>query len=536
MADPYWDPANLLQITGLDDSLEPQCVGRSARGRTNARCRSTLSPSNAGPVLLKIRKLAAIPPTKLAQQDLEALAKACLCNEHAPQWPQVVQRWRPILANAAKQHDRVLAAPNGNGPADRVRTETFLLERRKCCDVLGLKHDLGDLSAKLSAHLRIQDEARIKAEAAQSAAEEELQALKGELEQAKWEMAQLKDDLDRANAEACQPPACECQFPGSELDELRNAEAPRLAEMLKLVEAAKNDRNDLKTRIIALEKDCFSIAACLDAERNKSKALEHTRIELEEQLSTAAQKLASPDALLDEERAKTRALEEAKANLKRRLSEATTEMERAQSLALDEKTRTAASKSVQAEYHRRLNDAYLERDRLLAEEKTKARNDLRQTTCHFEQRLREVNTEAQRLLHKENTRAKVLAEIRTQLKVRLCEVRAAASAEAQRARREIEAVDKKHKAAANQVERLQSDLRKAKTRQSALERDLSESRNTAKNVQSLNDKLTTTNTALNQQLTLLQQQVTALKAKRWRPRFRSFFHPQHPNRRRSPSR
>ncbi|KAK4118183.1 hypothetical protein N657DRAFT_405836 [Parathielavia appendiculata] len=523
MAETYWDPANLLQITALDDSLEVQCLGRGARGRPNSRCRLTLSASDAAPTLFKIKKMAAMPPSKVTQQDLEALAKLCLCKEHhAPQWYQVAQRWKYVVANAVKQHDR-LAAPKENGFSERVRIETLLLERRKFCEALGLKHDIGDLSVKLSAHLTILDKAKTKAETAQSAAEKKLQEVKEELDQANEKLAQLKDDLDRAIAVGSQP-AGGYRFAVRQVDEIRNVEAPRLAEMLKLVEVAKNERNELKSRINALESDLSSVGCCLDEERAKSRAMEDSNIELEEQVATVTQRLAASEALLEEEREKTRELEEARGDLARRLSKANTEVKRAWSLVEEEKSKTAASKSVQGEYHRRLNDAYIERDRLLTEERAKARETLRQTTLHLEQRLREVNTEAQKMLHKERTRAKVLSDIRTELKNRLSEVRAAAAAEAQKAQREIETLDKKHQAAVNQVHRLQSDLNKAKARQSTIERDLSESRNTAKTVQSLNDKLTATNTTLNHQLTAVQQQVTALKAKRWRPRIRALFH------------
>ncbi|RYP83841.1 hypothetical protein DL770_005311 [Monosporascus sp. CRB-9-2] len=110
MAQTYWDPANLLQVTD-DDSPRGniQCVGR-ARSAFDARCRWTLNEPERATARAILTQLAARKPGTVTAEELRRLAKCCLCQYHGRQQGDAVNRWTRVAKRAAEQHDRLMAA------------------------------------------------------------------------------------------------------------------------------------------------------------------------------------------------------------------------------------------------------------------------------------------------------------------------------------------------------------------------------------------------------------------------------------------
>ncbi|KAK3356372.1 hypothetical protein B0T25DRAFT_536601 [Lasiosphaeria hispida] len=100
----YWNPDQLLQITGKAKRGEIQCSGLT-RGN-GPRCgfeKWSQNPDNKA-VQTLLPSLAAKPFSKVTPQDLLYLAELCLCRDwHANQKHTVAGKWEKIVRQAAAQ-------------------------------------------------------------------------------------------------------------------------------------------------------------------------------------------------------------------------------------------------------------------------------------------------------------------------------------------------------------------------------------------------------------------------------------------------
>jgi chromosome segregation ATPase len=528
MAETYWDPANLLQIADSYAALDIQCVGH-AKSRHNARCRGFMSGADASAVLAKVKKLAAIPPGKVTQQELEELAKLCLCRDyHFSQWYQVAQRWKPTLAMAVKHHERLVKG----SPAPDKQLENLLQERRKCFEVIGVNEDDADLPTKLSAHLRGKANARPSSDATVSQLQSDLAAARATLSASEERVREVEDELHRGKLK-------ETELSGERLaatwriEESRKSERTRLAEMLAMLETANSDRGRLEAMVNVLKDDLENVNRSLDDEKTKTTELQEANDALERRLTEATKTTTRADRLLGEEKAKAsraRALEKEKQDLERRLSKANAEATSTRSLLEEEKAKTDTFQAKQEDFERRLVEAYTLGDQLLADERIKARK-LKEANSALEHRVHELNVSSERVWHEEQTKARVISDIKDELKNRLSEVRALGAAELEMAKRDKETVVKERAAAITQARRAQADLEKAKSSHerlkdqcTVLERELQQSRVTFHGLQSANKSLTADNIALKHQLSTHEGALS----KRWRSRLRTFVHRLHP--------
>ncbi|RYO85240.1 hypothetical protein DL766_000116 [Monosporascus sp. MC13-8B] len=163
MAQTYWDPANLLQITD-DDSPggDIQCVGR-ARSAFGARCRWTVDEPKRATARVLLTQLAARRPSAVTAEELPRLAQCCLCQHHVRQGADAASRWTRVVRRAAEQHDRLVAAARSEGEqrlptpeAEDVVAVKLELERelaaaraRSAERVRALEADLRDARDKL---------------------------------------------------------------------------------------------------------------------------------------------------------------------------------------------------------------------------------------------------------------------------------------------------------------------------------------------------------------------------------------------------
>ncbi|KAJ2900485.1 hypothetical protein MKZ38_002439 [Zalerion maritima] len=102
----YWDPGNLLQITGYGKPGEIQCVGR-AKKSFRVRCRWTKDGGDPDVVEINriLASMAAKPPSDITTTEVRRLAGLCLCTDfHISQQEETVQIWQRVVRHAADIH------------------------------------------------------------------------------------------------------------------------------------------------------------------------------------------------------------------------------------------------------------------------------------------------------------------------------------------------------------------------------------------------------------------------------------------------
>ncbi|KXX73686.1 Reticulocyte-binding protein 2 a [Madurella mycetomatis] len=373
MADTYWDPGNLLQITESDNASEIQCVGR-ARSRHGARCRWTLCGPDATAILRKVRELAVSHPSKATQRDLENLAKICLCHDyHSSQWFEVAQRWKHVVTKAVKHHERI--SKEHNGPA----TLECLGHMSKLAVV---EFDLKNLQKELSS---VQTDL--------SASEEQRRAVEEELEHAKLRGSTLaQEHVDSVNR----------------LHESCEAERTRLAESLSELAKAEAQASSLRQEV--------GMAHCLlDEEKTKRTALEETVKEMERRARERAEELAEARHLLEEER-------------KSMAEKVALELDERDRLLAEEKTKTMELEEATQRLEHRLSEVTVQTERVLDEERAKthlleeAKETLRRrlleaeaSSAHSAAEADRANRDNQALLRDNAAAAENLSRLQTDL-------------------------------------------------------------------------------------------------------------------------
>lgn len=289
MADTYWDPGNLLQITESDAALEIQCVGR-ARSQHNSRCRWTLCGADASAILRKVQKLALLPPSEVTQHDIETLARLCLCQKyHSTQWLEVAQRWRLVIAKAIKHHERLSRSQ-----------ELATAESQLTIAKLGLEQFQKTLFAARTEF---------------SNSEARRRAVEKELDHAKNSHLKVIDELAVARRllEEERLKTTNLEDAARETDRSVRERDDELAEARRLVEEAQTIMAE-STALISERRDHL-----LAEEQAKATGLEQAIQHLEHRLSEAN---AQAERISNEQQAKTRLLEETQETLMQRLSEA----------------------------------------------------------------------------------------------------------------------------------------------------------------------------------------------------------------------
>ncbi|KAK4032120.1 hypothetical protein C8A01DRAFT_51019 [Parachaetomium inaequale] len=526
MADTYWDPANLLQITDSNTALEVQCLGR-AKSRHNARCRWTLSGSDAAAIMAKVRKLATIPPTKVTQQELESLAKLCLCRDyHFSQWYAVAQRWKPALARAVKHHERLA---RGSVAAEKPQSENLASERKQCFKILGFKDDGADLPGKLSAYLRDNADAKHRIETTVAELQGDLAAAHVTICTSEDHLREMEGELHRAKTRETELTE-ECLAAALQVQESRKAKRARLAEMLKGLESANNDRGRLENVVAVLRDELGSATRWLEEERAKADSREEAEEDLKRRLVEAIEAAAQANDLLEEEKTKARELSGAKDDLERRLSGANKDIVSTRRRLEEEKGKAKVLRDKQEGFERRVLEAYAQGDRLVAEERSKGKI-LKQEKDDLEHHLHEVNVKSERLLYEEQTKNRILSDIRHELRLRLSEARASNAAEASKAKRDKDALSKAHATALDRVRRLQTSLDATRHRLQQLEDERQSFEQNLQQSRAEVGPLRSTNEQLRIDIAVLRNKITSLEetlSNRWRTRLRNFIHTHKP--------
>ncbi|KAL2152262.1 hypothetical protein VTH82DRAFT_5446 [Thermothelomyces myriococcoides] len=519
MSEPYWDPANFLQIADSYAAEEIQCFGY-VEGSPATRCREPLTGSDAASVMNELKQMATIPPTKVAHQELEKLAKLCLCWEHRDSqwWCQVSHNWKPAMADAAKLHERLTKGERITNSNDS-RWNNLLLERRKCFELLGIQNEDADLATELSTWLSNNEKTKSM-----------VSELQGDLAAANTSIYHLEDRLRDMEAELHHARARETTLIREHRDsilriqETRRAEHDRLTGMLDLVKAANKDRRKLEGLLTALREELGNARSSLDREKANVRSLEESEADLRRRLAEAMSASAEANSSSKKGTGHTKTLEEAKEELERRLSKAEKDLSVTQHLLEIERGRAAALRDRQEDWECRLLNAYAEGDRLLAEEKRKE-EALQRAKADLERRLYEANMKSDRLLYEQHTKIKVLSSIKHELRVRLSEVRARSAAEASKFKRSYDTLSKSHAAALERSRRLQASLDACKNRVQLLEDERSSLESELRRCRAEASPICTTNEHLRKEIEHLRSQVATLEealSKGWRSRFRIF--------------
>lgn len=299
----HWDPANLLQIIDLDDDCKIQCVGRSEACHAE-RCRHTMSHLGARAVTDNLVALSEKPPTEVTDEELTALARLCLCEEcRDSQCRKVTQRWKPVVARAARHHSQSRAGPHG----DEQDLPDELLAYFKSQDSEAL--------AKVDAFGRQLNTEIAATNAEISASQYRIQELQGDLKRAKFREPALTKSYEHA---ACQVVAA------------REAERARRAGTLTMLEAINADWRRLDTLVSEIHENAA------DQVKGSSKMAKRAAEDLGGQLSRAIEETARVNRARDQERTRQRALEVSWVNVERRLWKAKEEIVVAQCLVEDE--------------------------------------------------------------------------------------------------------------------------------------------------------------------------------------------------------
>ncbi|KAL2172952.1 uncharacterized protein P884DRAFT_321237 [Thermothelomyces heterothallicus CBS 202.75] len=525
MPEPYWNPANLLQIADSYTALKVQCLG-CVKDSHAIRCRESLTGSDAAAVMTELGQMATIPPTKVTHHDLERLAKLCLCREHRiSQYSQLSQNWKPAVAGAAKLHER-LTKGQGNAATENSRWDSLLLERQKCFDLLGVQNEDADLAVELSAWLSSHENAKSM-----------VSELQGDLAAANTSICTLEDCLRDLEAELHRARTRETELIQERHDairriqETRKAEHSRLTGMLNLVKAASNDRRRFETLVTALREELRNARSRLEQEKANTRSLEQSEADLRRRLVEATEPSLQANSLSKVETAQTKILEGAKEELERRLSEAVQNLSSTRHLLEIEKAKAGALRDKQEDWECRLLNAYAEGDRLLAEEKSNGKA-LQKAKTDLERQLHEANVRSDRLVYEQHTKIKVLSSIKHELGLRLSEVRARSVAEANRFKRSYDALSKSHATALERARHLQASLDACRSRVRLLKDGRLSLESELRQCRAETYPLRTTNEHLRDEIEKLKSQVVTLEqalSKSWRSRLRIFASPHKPD-------
>lgn len=497
----YWNPGLLLDITSPSGGEWVQCVGYAKTRGT--RCGWTHRDSSATAILSQLAQLAARPPTQVTSEDLETLAKLCLCSDwHYSQWVTVSQRWDTIVAKAKQQHEQAVALQ-----AATQKTERLLHERKQCFEMLGVKKETetADLLGALAAYHLSNGIAQRESAIANTQLQEKLSAAQNDLTSVQARLQTAETELEAAHRRQAVLTE-EYRAAVFKVEESRKSERARLTELVKIVETANHERGRLETMVALLRAELEATARMLEEEKRNAEKVKEAKHGLELSLAEAVLKLQDADRLAEERKALAEERTITAAGLEEEIHSIRTQL-----LGLsEEKTKAAALEQEVEDLKSMLGGMYIE------EEQAKLN-------------LSAANTEVDRYREEAATKAKELQASRdafsalerqlTDMKTKE-EYRAAQLGEF---KRDYEALRLEHASTVDQVKTLQADLRDEKEATRLIRNDRSATEITLQQTQTGMRNIRAANEQLAREKSVLQAHILALEAqasRSWRNKLR----------------
>ncbi|RYP31954.1 hypothetical protein DL767_005495 [Monosporascus sp. MG133] len=294
MAQTYWDPANLLQITD-DDSPggDVQCVGR-ARSAFNSRCRWTGGEHDRATARALLTQFAARRPGTVTADELRRLAQCCLCQYHGRQQGDAVSRWTRVARRAAEQHDRLVAAARSEQrlptpEAEDVISVKLELERALATARARSAERIGALEADLREardKLLLVEKGYVQLRALLGMTQNENGDLSQRVAEAERQRDALKEQLEKAVDEAA-----------------ANRDAESTQQSITKLETAVRDlegeRASLREQLVAANDNAVARQEEVDRLSKAVEGLEHDKASLQQELTAASNELGDRQTEVD---------------------------------------------------------------------------------------------------------------------------------------------------------------------------------------------------------------------------------------------
>ncbi|RYP03590.1 hypothetical protein DL764_005051 [Monosporascus ibericus] len=294
MAQTYWDPANLLQITDDDDSRgDIQCVGR-ARSAFDARCRWTVQEHERATARSLLTQLAARKPDAVTADELRRLAQCCLCQYHGRQQGDAVSRWTRVARRAVEQHDRLIATARSEQRLPTPEAEDVVsvkLELERALATAGARsaERVGALEADLREardRLLSTEKGYVQLRALLGMAQQENGDLSRRATEAERQRDALKEQLEKAVGEAA-----------------ANRDAESTQQSITRLETAVRDLEDerasLHEQLVAANDNAMSRQEEVDRLSKAVEGLEHDNASLQHELKAAKNELEHRQTVAD---------------------------------------------------------------------------------------------------------------------------------------------------------------------------------------------------------------------------------------------
>ncbi|GAB1314735.1 hypothetical protein MFIFM68171_04945 [Madurella fahalii] len=503
MAETYWDPGNLLQVTEFEDTRDIQCIG-IAKTRNDARCGWRQPASISSVIRAKLAQMAAKLPSQVTDDDLESLAKLCLCSDwHRGQWARVAGNWKRVVARAVRHYER-----------SSTQMEQLILERQRCFELLGQQASIdADLSQRLSTRFMDDADLRDRMDVAFGDIESGLLAARQDLLASQAQMRTMEGELERAK-----------------LRQTELTEGHRAA-IFQLEESRKSERARLEA---VLREGLQKAGHCLEEEQARTNALREVNADLERRLSEATSMAESSAARVDDLCRDNEALCNEKKALETSVADLQTHLATATRQLQEETDKTTALQGANEDLERRLLDAKAEAessarqaDRLSTDNEMLC-NEKKALETSVDDLLTDLAT-ATRQLQEETDKTTALQGANEDLERRLLDAKAEAESSARQADRlsaDNETLRNENSSVLNQLDVLRSDLgtaqheiRRLRNDRSAIEKTLRQSQTDMETIRTENAQLTGEKYALQAQVATLEQDLS----RRWRYRLRAMI-------------
>lgn len=337
---PYWDPANLLQVTsdGDDDNVKINCVGSTFR---DVRCRWDIPGPELSKIRSLLREMSIMKPEVVTEETLRRLARLCLCQDwHSGQLHQTVRRWASVVETATLRNKNLIASfgsssndwekrlANSEQTPNRLLAQVASITKQHegCQDALLFKEKIiscMETSNKmLDARVREESTARVKAEHQTVTLGDQIDKAERQLTDYQTKISVFEEEkrCDKTNdyLRACQTIRDQLE----EENKMLRANVGKLAlaqDSLAACQAKKYQlerANETRTADFdKLEKDRESLAADLDKLRVESSAFRDGERQVAAELITTNLSLKQCLADLARERDRTTTLNERIASL-----------------------------------------------------------------------------------------------------------------------------------------------------------------------------------------------------------------------------
>ncbi|RYP68534.1 hypothetical protein DL771_006611 [Monosporascus sp. 5C6A] len=361
MAQTYWDPANLLQVTDNESpGADIQCVGR-AQSAFGARCRWTVKEHERAAARSLVTQFATRRPGAVTTDELRRLAQYCLCQYHGRQQGDTVSRWTRVVRRAAEQHDRLLATARAEQRLPTPEAEDVVsvkLEHERALAAAGARS--AERVGALEADLR---EARDKFLSFEKSYVQ-LRALLGMTQKENGDLS-----LRAAEAER-QRDALRERLEKAVDEAAANSDAESTQQSIAMLEARVRDlegeRASLREQLTAASDNAVARQEGVDRLSKAVEGLEHDKASLQQELKAASHELEGRQTETDRLSKAVTDLQQDKFSLQEQLKAALTRSEDKQS-AVDRLSRDVDS--LRAENGKLRIDRHTAVDKLDAQQK-----------------------------------------------------------------------------------------------------------------------------------------------------------------------